>query len=94
LPIFLTMAFPSVSTPETPTGPMRLTDLDENRNVVKQAPDLNSPAYALIQALQHHHRESSYIDSILANPDSLNCAYNPLGTTVKQNNKDFFFIFS
>lgn len=56
--------------------------LDVEKNVVHQSPELNSPAYALVQALQHHTRESTYIDAILLNPDSLNYAYNPLGTTV------------
>jgi hypothetical protein len=56
--------------------------LDVEKNVAHQSPELNSPAYALVQALQHHTRESSYIDAILMNPDSLKYAYNPLGTTV------------
>jgi ankyrin repeat protein len=49
--------------------------------VATQAPQLNSAAYTLVQAINTRYREADYIDSILENPEALSTSYNPLGTT-------------
>ena len=55
-------------------------DDDWSSNVVPIAPELNSPAYALVQGLMIHYRESTYIDKILEDPRSFTEGYNPLVT--------------